>query len=125
MSDLYREVILEHWRDPQNKGSLSDATHRAFKNNPLCGDEMTIAMRVEDGIIVDVRFDGAGCAISTAAASLLTEDIKGKSIEDVLEMKNKDVVKLLCVRPGPARMKCAVLVLQTVQKAMLDNSGTL
>ena len=119
MSDaLYREQILEHWRNPKNFGELANATHKAFENNPLCGDEIGIALHVKGGIIEDVRFHGAGCAISMAATSLLTEVVYGKNVEDIKKIKKEDVFDLLGVAPSPSRVKCALLGFATMQKAM-------
>ena len=118
MSDLYRDIILEHWRHPQNKGVLSVATHKAFESNPLCGDEIGVTMRILDGVVEDVRFEGRGCAISIAAISLLTEAVKGRTINEVRALSKRDMLRLLSVTPGPARMKCALLGLRAVQGAL-------
>jgi len=79
---LYQEVILDHYKHPRNFGSLADADRRAQGYNPLCGDEVMVSLRVRDGIVEDVAFEGHGCAISTASASLMTEAVKGRSIEE-------------------------------------------
>ena len=82
LNELYQEVILDHNRRPRNFGPLATATHRANGHNPLCGDRLTLALDVKDGVIADVKFEGNGCAISKASASLMTDAIKGKTTDD-------------------------------------------
>ena len=119
MSDaLYREQILEHWRNPRNFGELANATHKAFENNQLCGDEIGIALHVKGGIVQDVRFHGAGCAISMAATSLLTEVLHGKNVDDIKKIKKEDVFDLLGVVPSASRVECALLGWSVLQKVL-------
>lgn len=119
MSDvLYREHILDHWRNPRNFGGLPHPTHEAFLNNPLCGDEIGIQLSVTNGVVDDVRFHGAGCAISMAATSMLTEIIFGKKIEALKKIKKEDVFNLLGVTPSPSRIKCALLGWSVLQKSL-------
>ncbi len=115
---LYREQILEHWREPHHFGELPDATHYAFLSNPLCGDEIGIQLRVVNNHIEDVRFTGRGCAISMAAASMLTDVIHGKTLEEARTLTENDIITLLGTTPNPARMKCALLGLETLKKAL-------
>ena len=86
LRDLYQEVILDHGKSPRNRKKLEDANHEAQGYNPLCGDKISIAVKVENGRVVDVAFQGAGCAISTASASMMTEAVKGKTIEEAREL---------------------------------------
>lgn len=118
IDQLYREQILEHWRSPQNFGKLAHPTHEAFLNNPLCGDEIGIQLRIKDDSVNEVRFYGAGCAISMAAASMLTEIILGKKIDVLEKIKKEDIFDLLGVIPSPSRMKCALLGFSTFKKAV-------
>ena len=136
LRELYQEVILDHNRRPRNFRALENATHSAAGHNPLCGDNVTIALIVEDGIVTDVAFQGSGCAISTASASLLTGAIKGKSEEEFQAIfgafqklvtsqgDNPDVAALgkLAVFEGvrefPMRVKCATLAWHTVRAAL-------
>jgi len=120
MSDheLYREHILEHYRHPQNTGTLQQKTHHAKNLNPLCGDSITVDIHVVDGRVKDIKFKGVGCAISTASGSLLTEEIKGKTVQEVLAMRPSDVTDLLAIPVGAVRLKCALLSLETIQKAL-------
>lgn len=116
--DLYRQKILDHYRHPRNFGQLAGATHRAAVSNPLCGDDVAIALRVERGKIAAVRFTGRGCAISTAATSLLTDTIMGKPLAALRRMKPTAVLQLLGAPIGPARHKCALLGYEALHQAV-------
>jgi nitrogen fixation protein NifU and related proteins len=119
MDDLYRDEILEHYRAPHNFGTLDapDAMHEG--HNPLCGDRITLMLAIDtDGRVSDVAFSGRGCAISQASASLLTDEIKGRSLAEVRELTNQDVLDLLGIEISPARLKCALLSLDTLQHAL-------
>ena len=135
LRDLYQEVILDHYRKPRNFRSLADANRKAEGFNPLCGDRLTLYVKLKDGVIADATFEGSGCAISTASASLLTESIKGKteheaemlfqSFRDVVtgsgETPNTDLGKLdvlAGVREFPVRVKCATLAWHTLRAAL-------
>jgi len=118
MDDLYRDYILEHYRRPHNFGALDDATNAQDGANPLCGDRITLQLRVHDGVIDGVGFTGRGCAISQASASLLTDEIKGKPVETAAAMSPTDVLDLLGIEISPARMKCAMLSLETLHGAL-------
>lgn len=119
MDDLYRDYILEHYRHPHNFGTLEhpDAVYEG--SNPLCGDRITLMLELgHDGTISDVAFTGRGCAISQASASLLTDRIRGKSLADVVGIDADDVLEELGIEISPARMKCALLSLDTLQHAL-------
>ncbi len=119
MDDLYRDEILEHYREPHNFGTLDapDAVHEG--HNPLCGDRITMMLRVDaEGNVSDVAFSGRGCAISQASASLLTDEVKGRPVADVEAMTNQDILELLGIEISPARLKCALLSLDTMQHAL-------
>jgi nitrogen fixation NifU-like protein len=118
MDDLYRDYILEHYRRPHNFGVLDNATATQEGANPLCGDRITLQLRVTGDQIAAVGFTGRGCAISQASASLLTDEIKGKPVETAAGMKANDVLDLLGIEISPARMKCALLSLETLQGAL-------
>ncbi len=144
LRQLYQEVILDHNRSPRNLGKLEPHTHAAEGFNPLCGDQIELYLRVSDsGIIEDVRFDGHGCAISRASASLMTEEIKGKTIEQVHELFERfhqairsdpsapltehglgKLVVLLGVREFPTRVKCATLAWHTLEQALRGGGTT-
>ena len=118
MDDLYRDYILEHYRRPHNFGVLDGATLSQEGANPLCGDRITMQLRVRGGVIDGVGFTGRGCAISQASASLLTDEIKGKGVDTAGAMTATDVLDLLGIEISPARMKCALLSLETLQGAL-------
>jgi len=115
MDDLYRDYILDHYKNPRNAGELADATHRYHDTNPLCGDEITMMLLVEDDRIRDVRFIGRGCAISQASASILTEEVKGKTLEEVRAIDREHVLANLGITISPARIKCALLSLKALK----------
>jgi nitrogen fixation NifU-like protein len=109
-SELYNQEILEHYRHPQNYGRLKKADFSAYQVNPLCGDEMDMQLRLDKrGRIKEVGFTGAGCAISMASASLLSENLKGKTLAGLKKIKPEAVIKNLGVPIGPSRRKCALL----------------
>jgi nitrogen fixation NifU-like protein len=118
MDDLYRDYILEHYRRPHNFGVLDNATVSQEGANPLCGDRITMQLLVRGGVIDGVGFTGRGCAISQASASLLTDEIKGKKVDEVATMRANDVLDMLGIEISPARMKCALLSLETLQGAL-------
>jgi nitrogen fixation NifU-like protein len=112
---LYREIILDHYRNPRNKGTLEPADYTYEDTNPLCGDEIRIDVRVKDGKVSEVRFSGRGCAISQASASILTEMIEDMPIEEVKALTKDDLLEELGVPVSPARMKCALLSLKVLK----------
>src|SRR3954452_24941945 len=114
MDDLYRDYILEHYRRPHNFGVLDNATVSQEGANPLCGDRITLQLHVSDGVIDRVGFTGRGCAISQASASLLTDEIKGKQVDTVNAMGSTEILDMLGIEISPARMKCAMLSLETL-----------
>jgi nitrogen fixation NifU-like protein len=120
MDDLYRDYILEHYRRPHNFGVLESPTASYEGSNPLCGDRITMMLDIEDGVIRDVAFTGRGCAISQASASLLTDEIKGKTVAEVEAMTSQDVLDMLGIEISPARLRCALLPLDTVTHALSD-----
>lgn len=119
MASLYHDLILDHYRNPRNRGTLPGATHRNARNNPTCGDRLAMEVIVKDGILADIRFDGSGCAISQAAASLLTAHVKNQPLSAVFSLGTEDVLALLGVPLSPTRLKCALLSLETLHQALL------
>jgi nitrogen fixation protein NifU and related proteins len=113
--NLYREIILDHYRNPRNKGILDPADYTYEDTNPLCGDEVRIDLRVKDGSVDEVRFSGRGCAISQASASMLTELIEGQPLDEVKALTKDDLLEELGVPISPARMKCALLPLKVLK----------
>ena len=123
MDDLYRDYILEHYRRPHNFGALDHATNAQDGANPLCGDRITMQLSIHDGQIDGVGFTGRGCAISQASASLLTDEVRGKSVGDVSKLTPDDVLDLLGIEISPARLKCALLSLDTLEHALAENEA--
>jgi nitrogen fixation NifU-like protein len=116
MDDFYRENILDHYRNPRNKGRLDDPTHTHEEHNPLCGDVIHIDLHVNDeDVIEEVRFEGEGCAISQASASMLTEMIQGKTLEEAKQVSKDDILEALGIDIGPVRLKCALLSLKVLK----------
>ena len=122
MDDLYRDYILEHYRQPHNFRVLDQPSATYEGANPLCGDRITMQLAVSDGVVSDVGFTGRGCAISQASASLLTDEIKGKPVADVAGFAATDLLDLLGIEISPARLKCAMLSFDSLQH-LLDEVG--
>jgi nitrogen fixation NifU-like protein len=124
MDDLYREEILEHYRQPHNFGTLAEPDVVEEGHNPLCGDRLTLALSFsEDGRVEDVAFTGKGCAISQASASMLTDEIRGRTVAELEALGSDDVLALLGIEISPARLKCALLSLDTLQHALADREA--
>lgn len=116
MDDLYREVIIEHYKNPGYRGNLDPNDITFEDENPLCGDHIKIDLRVgEDGKVTEAAFDGHGCAISQASADLLLESIIGKDVNEIKHLSKTDVMELLGIELGPVRLKCALLPLKILK----------
>ena len=141
LDDLYKEVILDHYKNPRNKRGLGDGVISCHRNNPLCGDEITIHARLDDGRVAEIAFEGTGCSISQASASMLTEAVTGKPIDEAEaiavgfrgmmegavepdEDTLGDLVALQGVAKYPVRIKCAVLAWDVLQEALAQAGGT-
>ena len=140
LDTLYRQVIMDHYRTPRNKGTLEDSSMTVDMNNPTCGDRIRVQMKIEDGYVKDARFDGEGCSISLASASMMTQVVKGKSLVDALKISKMfsgmmlgkelepgeldigDIQALQGVSKFPARIKCATLAWQAMEKGVLEES---
>ncbi|MBU8880813.1 SUF system NifU family Fe-S cluster assembly protein [Bacillus sp. FJAT-29790] len=135
LDTLYRQVIMDHYKNPRNKGVLGEDSLTINMNNPTCGDRIQLTLKLEDGIVVDAKFDGEGCSISLSSASMMTQAIKGKNIEDALKlskifsdiMQGKeyeddidlgDIEALQGVAKFPARIKCATLAWKAMEKGL-------
>ena len=116
MDDMYREVILDHYKNPRNRGQLEPADISYEDDNPLCGDRIRIDIRLDENKRVkEVAFSGQGCAISQASASMLTEEILGKSVDELKQISKEDILELLGIELGPVRLKCALLSLKVLK----------
>jgi len=118
--DIYREIILDHYRNPRNKGRLTDPDVTIHDSNPLCGDEIDMHLRVEEDKIKDIKFEGRGCAISQASASMLTEMVSNKPLSMVKNLSKEDILENIgLTNLGPARIKCALLSLKVLKMSMV------
>lgn len=115
MDALYREAILDHYRHPRRKGQLDQPDIHYHDTNPFCGDEITIDLKVQDGKIVDAAFEGQGCAISQATASMIMEDIVGMDVEELKNWDRDYILEMLGIEIGPVRLKCAMLPLKVLK----------
>jgi len=116
MDDFYKANILDHYRNPRNAGTLENPTHSHEEDNPLCGDVVRIDLHVnDDNVINQVAFKGRGCAISQASASMLTEMLQGKTLEEAKKINKDDILELLGIEIGPVRLKCALLSLKVLK----------
>ncbi len=139
LDDLYREIILDHYRTPRNRGELAPPASHAVGHNPLCGDEIDVYLEVRDGIVTDIKVGGQGCSISQSSASMMSQSVKGKSVADVRALVHKfrsmmsleeldesvaadvklgDLEALQGVVKFPVRIKCAVLAWNTLTEAL-------
>ena len=140
LDEIYKEVILDHYKDPRNKRDLPGAEFRCTRNNPLCGDEITVLVREEGDTLAEVTFQGAGCSISQSSASMMTEAVTGRSVDGAMGLAADfrgmmagevepdeegfgDLVALKGVVKYPIRIKCAMLAWDVLQEA-LDGAGT-
>ena len=113
--DLYREAILDYYKHPRHKGHLAAPDFQYHDHNPFCGDEITVELKVENGVVVDAAFDGHGCAISQATASMLMEEVMGKPLDEIKTWDKQYILDLLGIELGPVRLKCALLSLKALK----------
>ncbi|MEM7342749.1 MAG: iron-sulfur cluster assembly scaffold protein [Chloroflexota bacterium] len=119
MDDLYKENILDHYRHPRNAEKLSCVTHAHEEHNPVCGDSVQIELYVNEQQVIDrAGFNGHGCAISIASASMLTELLTGKTLDEARQINKEDILELLGIPIGPMRLKCALLPLKALKVAV-------
>ena len=115
MDDFYREIILEHYKNPAHRGEIPNATISHEEDNPLCGDRIHIDLLVKDDVVEDAKFSGRGCAISQASADMLLEEIKGKTLAEVQHLDKQALLDLIGIPLTPARLKCALLSLKVLK----------
>jgi len=126
LSSIYSEIILDYYRYPRNKGQLSGPQVKAKDSNPLCGDVIEIQMELDsDSHVKDIRFNGQGCAISQASASMLTELVKGKSLDEVRKISKEDILSLIGGQLSAVRLKCALLSLKVLKTGLYTYLGSL
>ncbi|MBI4050534.1 MAG: iron-sulfur cluster assembly scaffold protein [Candidatus Doudnabacteria bacterium] len=114
----YSKFVLDHYRNPRNFGILEKPTHRAYELNPLCGDEITVYLKIKNNLLQDIKYRAQGCALSIAAASVLSESIKNKPIIEIERLAGKDIEELLGIKVSPARKQCTALALNAVKKTL-------
>src|SRR3954470_6326503 len=128
MDELYREYILDHYKNPRNFGELEPHDVECFDRNPLCGDEMGVQIKLEGDRIADLRFHGQGCAILQATASITSDELKGKTVAEVAALDRRFIAEEIGIELTPPRLKCGLLSLKVVQGALLGTdewpSGT-
>src|SRR3989338_2181827 len=122
--DMYKEELLEHYKKPQNYGKIRNCDAKYHEFNPVCGDEIEVYIKIRNGSVKDIKFTGKGCAISQAAASIATESVKGKKVEEVKGISNESMLQLLPIKVSNLRVKCALLALKAIQKAIIKYEGT-
>ncbi|MEM0382368.1 MAG: SUF system NifU family Fe-S cluster assembly protein [Nitrososphaerota archaeon] len=123
MASQELENILDHYRNPRNYGELADADIRVKDSNPLCGDVVEMHIKVRDGVVEDIRFKGKGCAISQASASMLTERVRGKRLEEVKDIDRQYILNMLGIELSPVRLKCALLSLKVLKTGVYTYLG--
>ncbi len=116
--DIYVEELISHYEHPHNKGKMVGADSEFHEDNPICGDDITLYIKVKNDKIVDISFEGYGCAISQASASMLTDFVKGMEVEKAKKVDYEKLKELIGIDPGPARMNCATLCLKTLAGAL-------
>jgi nitrogen fixation NifU-like protein len=115
VEDLYRDNIIDHYQNPRNYGTLEHPDISYEDSNPVCGDEIRMDLKTQDGRVVEARFQGHGCSISQASASMLTEEIVGKTLEEVKQIDKQYLLDMLGIPLGPVRLKCALLSLKVLK----------
>jgi nitrogen fixation NifU-like protein len=123
MDDFYRENILDHYKNPRHHGHIDHPSAVAEGVNPLCGDELSVELKVEDGIVTDVRYNGRGCAISQASASMLSDVVMGKPLDQLAGISKEDVLEELGIPLSPIRLKCAMLSVGVLKVALSQLTG--
>jgi nitrogen fixation NifU-like protein len=118
MDSLYKEIVLDHYKNPHNFGTLDPADYTAEDSNPLCGDQIRIDLNVEDGVVTDIKFQGRGCAVSMASASILTDMVLGQPLEEVRALTKDDLLEEIGIPVTPARLKCATLGLNVLKLSL-------
>src|SRR3989338_7180609 len=123
MNEMYAEIILDYYRNPRNFGKVKSPDSEARDSNTACGDAISFSIKVKDGKIADIKFEGKGCAISVASTSMLTEFVIGKTVKEAAEMKKEEILQMLEIPISPMRLKCALLGFKVFKLAIYSYMG--
>ncbi len=123
MESIYKEQLLDHYKNPRNYGKMMNPHIHKEDSNPLCGDVIEIFVRIKDDKVDSVSFEGKGCVISQATASILTDELKGKTILEIQSLEREDILDLIGVNLTPSRVKCAMLPLITIKKGIIEHNS--
>jgi len=118
MEEMYKEIILDYYRNPRNSGEISGADIKVHDSNPVCGDTITIYMKIDGKKIKEIKFRGSGCVISLASVSMMCEKLEGKMIEEAEKITKEDIVEMLSIQLSPVRLKCAILGMHIMKKGI-------
>jgi nitrogen fixation NifU-like protein len=119
-NQFYKNFLMDHFKNPRNKKKINNCNFSSGKDNPACGDKISIEGIIEDGIIKDISFDGSGCVISQATASILTEECIGKPVTELIKLTKDDILKMIRLELGPNRLRCALISLESLHKGLQD-----
>lgn len=118
MNNLYQEVLMDHYRHPRNRGRIANSDFSSASHNPSCGDSVQFEGLIHDGVVTELAFEGKGCVISQAMASMLTQKVLGKAVNEILALDKEYVMSILGMELGPTRLKCALLPLEALQQGL-------
>jgi nitrogen fixation protein NifU and related proteins len=118
MDELYRDELMDIFKNPAHRGAMDDATHHSHGSNPSCGDEIKLQLKIDQGKIADVKFDGDACAVSVIASELLSEHVVGKTIHEALAITKEDLLEMIGINLTTSRVKCATLALNALHDAL-------
>ena len=119
--DINTEILLDHYRNPHNYGQIEGATEKLIEFNPFCGDTVQITVKIQGGIVSDIKFIGRGCSVSQGSASMLTDRVKGMAVEEIKKINGQDILNMLGLKLGPSREKCALLSLNALHKCIANH----
>lgn len=124
MDELYREELMAVYKNPTHRGQVADPSVEVYKKNPMCGDELNLQLKIEDGKIVDAKFSGVACSVSVISSDLLLEHLKGKTVEEAKSLSKDDLLKLVGLNLTTSRVACATLVLKALEEALKKYEST-
>lgn len=119
--EISTEILLDHYRNPHNYGQIEEPSEKLVEFNPVCGDTVQITVKIDNGVVSDIKFIGRGCSISQGSASMLTDKVKGMPIEEIKKINQEDILDMLGLTLGPSREKCALLSLNALHKCISNH----